>query len=76
MFVGNEIYKNIILQVANEKFKYIRKRYYSLSYYLNMFIFLQDDVVKWKSLQLLKAYKPKKEGNTNDKGYHYKIIKN
>jgi hypothetical protein len=72
----SEIYKNIILEVAKEKFPLIRKRTYSLSYYLNMFCLLCNDIVKWESLKITKDYNPKKYGKDGDKGYHYGTIKN
>lgn len=71
-----QIYNNIILSVAREKLEGTRERYYSLEYYLDMFNFMQNDVVKWKSLENLKIYKPKKEGQDNNKGFHYKSIQN
>lgn len=70
----NEIFNNIILQVAREKLKCKRSREYTLEYYLHIFNFMSNDVVKWKSLELLKDYKPKKEGCCDNKGYHYKTI--
>ena len=76
MLSHEQIYNNIILSVAREKLKCCRKRDYDLEYYLNMFNFIQNDVVKWKSLKNLKDYKPKKENKDNDKGFHYKSIQN
>jgi len=71
-----QIYNNIILSIAKEKLNCVRQRYYPLSYYLNMFNFMQNDSVKWKSLENFKIYKPKKEGKHNNKGFHYKSIQN
>jgi hypothetical protein len=45
----DQILKNIILTVAREKLKCIRKREYSLEYYLDSFLLLHNDIVKWKS---------------------------
>lgn len=72
----NKIFTDIILQVAREKLCCKRKRNYSLEYYLKMFCVMSNDVVKWKSLKLLKDYKPKKENLISDKGFHYKSIQN
>ena len=74
----DQIFKDIILCVAREKLKCIRKREYSLEYYLNMFLLVHNDIVKWKSLQHIKDYKPKKykDKNLDAKDYHYKTIQN
>lgn len=73
-----QIFKDIILNVARKKLKCIRKREYSLEYYLDMFLLVHNDVVKWKSLQLTKKYNPKKYKNNLDlsKDYHFKTIQN
>lgn len=72
----NNIYKQLILNVAYAKFPYIRKRNYSLSYYLDMFLYMDNDAVRWESLKEFKKYKPKKEGKENNKNTHYKSIQN
>lgn len=74
----NQIFKDIILTVAREKLKCIRKRDYSLEYYLNSFLLVHNDIVKWKSLQHTKLYSPKKYKNQKDltNDYHYKSIQN
>lgn len=74
----NQIFKDIILIVAREKLKCIRKRDYSLEYYLDSFLLVQNDIVKWKSLQHTKIYDPKKYRNHLDliKDYHFKSIQN
>ena len=50
------IYKKYILDIADKKYKPLRKRIFSLSYYLNAFIQVLKDVTKWKSLQLKSKY--------------------
>lgn len=72
------IFKNIILTVAREKLKCVRKREYPLEYYFDMFCLMQNDVVKWESLKHIKIYNPKKYKNTIDlsNDYHYKSIQN
>lgn len=75
----DKIFKNIILTIAREKLKCIRKRDYSLEYYLDSFLLIQNDIVKWKSLQHTKNYSPKKYKNKildKEKDYHYKTIQN
>ena len=76
----NQIFKDIILTVAREKLKCIRKREYLLEYYLNSFLLVHNDIVKWKSLQYTKLYSPKKYKKCLDldleKDYHYKTIQN
>jgi hypothetical protein len=57
------LFKKYILSIAKTKYKDIRKRIYSLEYYLSKFVLVLNDVVKWKSLPL---------ENTNI--YHYKTI--
>lgn len=76
MVSTNEYYKKIILEVAKEKFPQIRKRAYTLDYFLNLFCLLDNDIVKWKSLQLTKIYKPKKIIIDDDKDFHYGSVKN
>lgn len=75
----DEIFKNIILAVAREKLHCIRKREYPLEYYLDSFLLIQNDIVKWKLLQHTKIYNPKKYKNKildTEKDYHYKTIQN
>ena len=60
-------YKKYILQYAIEKYPEIRKRKYSLKYYLDNFIYVLNDVTKWESLKLI---------NKNENKYHWKSIYN
>ena len=59
--------KEIILKIAKEKYPEIRKRKYNLNYYLENFIHVLNDLVKWQSLKLI---------NTKSKEYHWKTIYN
>jgi hypothetical protein len=65
----NELYKSIILQEAEETFPEIRKRTFSLEYYLDHFCELLNDVNKWKTLSKLKTI-------ASTKKYHWKSIQN
>jgi len=60
-------FKNIILNIANKKYPSIRKRKYSLDYYLTNFLYVLTDVVKWESLSLI---------NKNESQFHWKSIYN
>ena len=64
-----ELYKAIILQEAKIIFPKIRKRIFSLEYYLNHFCELLNDVNKWKALSKLQTI-------TSTKTYHWKLIQN
>jgi hypothetical protein len=61
------LFKKIVLNIANKKYPEIKKRTYPLEYYLNNFIYVLNDVVKWKSLRLFNPLK---------KEYHWKSIYN
>ena len=58
---------NNILNFINENDKVIRKRKYDNKHYLDNFLLIIDDVVKWKSLRFFNKNLPK---------YHYKTIEN
>ena len=60
-------YKSYILHYANIKYPLVRKRKYSLEYYLNKFTLILTDIVCWESLE-----------NTynNSNKYHWKSIYN
>ena len=45
-------YRKYILKIAYQKYPPIRKRKFSLEYYLDKFIFMLNDYVKWSSLQI------------------------
>jgi hypothetical protein len=60
-------FKKYILYWAHKKYPNIRKRKYSLEYYLNNFIFILNDVCKWDSLKITNGYNGE---------YHYKTIYN
>ena len=60
-------FKKYILYWAHKKYPNIRKRKYSLEYYLNNFIYMLNDLCKWESLKLIHKNKDK---------YHYKTIYN
>ena len=60
-------YKRCILQVADQVFPNIRQKNYSLSYYLDNFINVLNEVNKWKSLNLI---------NKNSCKYYWKSIYN
>ena len=60
-------YKKYILHYAKLKYPLIRKRKFSLKYYLDNFIFLLNDINKWESLKII--------NNDNNK-YHWKTIYN
>jgi len=60
-------YKKYIINVAKNKYPEIRKRKFPLEYYLNNFVYMLNDVVKWKSLSLI---------NKNCSEYHWKSIYN
>lgn len=62
-------FKNIILEEAINTYKPIKKRTYSLAYYLNNFIHIINDAVRWISLKNFKSY-------NSDSEYHYKVINN
>ena len=64
--IDNSFNKYVINQV-NKKFPHQREHKYSDAYCLLMFKEMLNDVVKWKSLQKLSAYKGKTE-------YHYKYL--
>jgi hypothetical protein len=59
--------RKIILNIANKKYPSIRKRKYSLEYYLKNFVHVLKDVVHWSSLRLI---------NKNEKSFHWKTIYN
>ena len=59
--------KKHILDIANKKYPQIRKRKYSLEYYLEKFTDILNEVVNWQSLR--KTYQ-------NCKNYHWKTIYN
>jgi len=54
-------FRKIVLNIANEKYPSIRKRKYSLNYYLQNFVYVLSDVVNWSSLSLI---------HKNDKSFH------
>jgi hypothetical protein len=60
-------FKKIILNIANNKYPVIRKRKYSLEYYLKNFVYVLSDVVHWSSLSLI---------HNDDKSFHWKTIYN
>ena len=60
-------YKKYILHNATLKYPEIRKRKFSLEYYLNNFIHVLNDVTKWESLKLINKY---------ENEYHWKAIYN
>ena len=60
-------FKNIILNIANKKYPSIKKRKYSLNYYLTNFLYVLKDVVNWESLSLI---------HKNESPYHWKSIYN
>lgn len=62
-------YKKCILHIAELKYPIIRKRKYSLRYYLNNFLLLLNDMVSWKSLK--HTY-----NHNNKKKFHWKSIYN
>ena len=66
MYLKTKCY-NDILNFINENDKVIRKRKYSNEHYLDNFLLIIDDVVKWKSLRFFNKDLPK---------YHYKTIEN
>ena len=62
-------YKKYILECAHTKYPNIRRRKYSLEYYLDKFILLLSDVVIWQSLS--------NTNNVDDNSkYHWKTIYN
>ena len=44
-------YRKYILKIAHQKYLNIRKRTYSLEYYLDKFTLILNDYVTWKSLK-------------------------
>jgi len=60
-------FRKIVLNIANEKYPSIRKRKYSLDYYLQNFVYVLSDVVHWSSLSLI---------HKNDLSFHWKTIYN
>lgn len=62
-------FKNIILEEAINTYKPIKKRTYSLTYYLQNFLHMINDAVRWISLKQFKSY-------NSDSEYHYKVINN
>ncbi len=46
--LGNN-FKKLILDIANQKYPELRKRKYSLEYYLKNFIYVLNDISKWES---------------------------
>ena len=46
-------YKKYIINVARNKYPDIRKRKYPLEYYLNNFVYMLNDLVKWSALKLV-----------------------
>ncbi len=47
------LYKKYILEIVNIKFPVLCERNYSPTYYFQNFIYVLNDAVKWKSLQIL-----------------------
>jgi len=66
-------YKRHILSIASAKYPNIRKRKYSLKYYLDNFIHVLNDLTKWKALQLISL---PDNINHDRKKYHWKVIYN
>lgn len=62
-------FKKCILHIAELRYPLIRKRKYSLQYYLDKFLLLLNDMVSWKSLRHTYNYHNKKE-------FHWKSIYN
>ena len=56
------IYKKYILIIANKKYPEIRKRKFSLEYYLKNFLYILNDLVNWSSLKII---------NNENKSYHW-----
>lgn len=61
------LFKKYILEIVDVKFPVKRKRKYSPAYFLQNFIYVLSEVVKWESLQKLYP---------NEKTYHWKTIYN
>ena len=61
------LFKKYILFFAHKKYPNIRKRKYSLEYYLDNFYLMLNDLCRWESLKLIH-----KDANK----YHYKTIYN
>ena len=61
-------FKKLILDIANQKYPELRKRKYSLEYYLKNFIYVLNDISKWESLKII--------NNNGNKTYHWKSIYN
>ena len=62
-------FKKCILHIAQLKYPLIRKRKYSLQYYLDKFFLLLNDMVTWKSLKYTYDYH-------NNNKFHWKSIYN
>ena len=62
-------YKKYILICAHAKYPNIRKRKYSLEYYLDNFTLMLSDVVSWESLKY-------RNDINKDNKYHWKSIYN
>ena len=56
-------FKKIILKIANKKYPEVRRRKYSLEYYLQHFVYILSDIVHWRSLSLI--------NNNNNSSYHW-----
>ena len=60
-------YKKYIINIARNKYPDIRKRKYPLEYYLNNFVYMLNDLVKWSTLKLI---------HPTCSNYHWKSIYN
>jgi transposase len=60
-------YKKYIINIARNKYPDIRKRKYPLEYYLNNFVYMLNDLVKWSALKLV---------HKSRSDYHWKSIYN
>jgi transposase len=65
--LSNEEYKKYILNTVNELCPPKKKIKFTNEYYLTNFIYLLNDICKWKSLSLI---------NKNEHQYHWKTIEN
>ena len=65
----NLIYKKYIIKIAENKYPNIKKRKYTLSYYLSKFELVLSKIVQWETLNITKDY-------PENKPFHWKTIQN
>ena len=60
-------FKKYIIDIVKNKYPLKRRRKYSFEYYLENFVYVLNDLVKWSSLSILDKNKNHITGLVNDK---------